>query len=159
MEFGPDRIDSPRGAQFLPFISPSDPVDIGKSFSREICQEFEDYLQTPEGQSKKILTQSRRANFRYWLQNPEAKSQLPTLKERLHEANEKHHCLKHFMLDNGQVYHMPGIEKGHDHGYRYCVCTWDAAEVIALVHIKLHHASKSDVILIYSANDNVEVDK
>jgi hypothetical protein len=132
MEFSPNHSNSLQGAQFLPFISPSEPYP--SCFSKNLPQEFEDYLLTIEGRSKKILTHSRQANYRYWLQNPEAKSVAATPEDRQREANDKHHCLKHFVLDKGQVYRMAGVEKGREYSYRYCVCTWDAAKIMIVDH-------------------------
>jgi hypothetical protein len=44
---------------------------------------------------------------------------------------------------------MPVEEKNHFYNLRYVACTWDAGDIIAKAHLKLHHASKSPFLIVY----------
>ena len=156
---GTQHFASPRGASFWPMLPSDEQPEI--PFPDRLAVEFEDLIEAGKHKSKKLLTQSRRADYREWLEHPTERSEpKETQEERQQEANARHYCLKHFELDGRQVYRRAGAEKGYHYGRRYAACTWDAANLVVLMHVKLHHASRSAACLhICTADDCTEVEK
>jgi hypothetical protein len=148
MEFSSDQLHRPRGGQIYPFIGGLE-EDLSRSFAPNIAELFKRAIDTGELHGRRLLSSAKRGRFRSYLENPKRRSSFFTPEERQHEANEKHHCLRFFVLDRGQVYRMPVEEKNHFYNLRYVACTWDAGDIIAKAHLKLHHASKSPFLIVY----------
>jgi len=66
----------------------------------------------------------------------------PDRKERGRLQNLRNWTVKHFLLDDNQIYRQ--LEKVYDTEYnqRYVACTYDAFELITRTHRALHHAGK-----------------
>jgi hypothetical protein len=139
-----DRFSSPRGASFWPWQANTDSQP-DLPFPLNLAIQFQNLLDEGQHRSKKLLTMRRRTEFKYWLEHPTDSSTARTQEERQREANAKHHCLKHYYLDKGQIYRKPGSNHGQPYGSRYVACTYDAANLISILHVQMHHASKSSV--------------
>lgn len=140
MEFGLPY-NSPRGVMYLPRQPPPEPEG-QQSFPNNLDSEFIKWINTDEGKNRKLLTPSKRGNYRHYLNNPQAKSYLADPKDRQREASEKFHCLKSFELQDSQVYYQAEVEGGKELPTQYCACDYNAAEIIQRIHCNLHHASK-----------------
>jgi hypothetical protein len=141
-EFGLRRIESPRGGSYFPFMGATDP-NPNAAFPKDIRILFQRAVESGELAGKLLLTHIKRGKIRMWLARPSYVDTSLTKEERRKEASEKHHYLTHFQDSEGQVYRKPTDEKSYYLGPRYAACTYDAGELIALVHVKLHHARKS----------------
>jgi hypothetical protein len=153
-----DRVEFPRGGTSWPRLAPEDD-DPDQSFPPRVSNDFENAIREGRHVSKKLLTTVRRANYCFWLNNPDTRSELTDPQARQRKVNAKHHCLKHYELSKGQVYRSPGRENGNRYTMRYAACTWDAADIIKMVHVKLHHASKLPLYTTCATLTIAEVEK
>jgi len=67
----------------------------------DLNEEFMDFVITKK--NLMYLTASKRSDYRYYLNNREAKSKNSDKTHRRREANDKHWALKYFELQNNQV--------------------------------------------------------
>jgi hypothetical protein len=81
-------------------------------------------------------TPAKRANFRYWLCNPNEK---PTgTKENIRlQYNRRNQALKYFCLRDGQLFRKPSNDSEVT---RYVVCNYETFERIKETHLQLGHS-------------------
>ena len=104
------------------------------AFTPAILQSFQTYIETSK--NKTIFDPSRRALYRNWLANPDAKiSKMLSKKEQARLISEKYRALKGFHLKNHQLYR--NAEKNY--GDRVVAMTYDAAQHIIRVHEAIGH--------------------
>jgi len=137
-----DPASSPHGAQFVPQlpIEGSEPIGIDP-FPPALALEYEDYLEASTNRS--VLTSRRRAEMKDILRNPTilyTERTVPDRNERGRLNNLKSWTLKHFVLDDNQIYRKAEIVRGIEFNQRYAVCTYDSFELISRVHRALFHA-------------------
>jgi hypothetical protein len=153
----------PEGHNKYPILRIGDP-DPDMAFSKSLCHEFIEAINSGKLKTKKLLTHDRWSSYRRILMNPTETSSMNSPDARQRDANTKHHCLTHFEFDKDtkQIYRQAGVEKGQYYLRRYAATLWDAANIVALNHCRLHHASRFRTRSPYAAqitNLFTEVDK
>ena len=132
---------SPIGVMYLPHQPPPEPED-QVSFPPNLHFEFIQWINSAEGRNRKILSPKKRSDYRHYLNNHSAKPTHHDPKERRCQANEKHHCLNNYELQDNQIYQKPEYAEGKQRPAWYAVCDYDAVDIIQCIHCLLHHASK-----------------
>jgi hypothetical protein len=82
------------------------------------------------------------------LRNPSIqylKEVYPDSKERAKLRSLKDWTLKHFPLDDNQIYRKAETVRGIEYNQRYAACTYDSFNLITRTHRGLHHAGKSNI--------------
>jgi hypothetical protein len=82
------------------------------------------------------------------LRNPSiqySKEVYPDSKERARLRSLKDWTLKHFLLDDNQIYRKAETVRGIEYNQRYAACTYDSFDLITRTHRGLHHAGKSNI--------------
>jgi hypothetical protein len=82
------------------------------------------------------------------LRNPSiqySKEVYPDSKERARLRSLKDRTLKHFLLDDNQIYRKAETVRGIEYNQRYAACTYDSFDLITRTHRGLHHAGKSNI--------------
>jgi hypothetical protein len=77
------------------------------------------------------------------LRNPSiqySKEVYPDSKERARLRSLKDWTLKHFLLDDNQIYRKAETVRGIEYNQRYAACTYDSFDLITGTHRGLHHA-------------------
>lgn len=111
------QFDTPCGVMYLlspPLLEP----DRHKTFPDTLKKEYIEWLNTDDGKNRKLLTSKRRSDYCYFLKNPNEKSILADKKDRRREATEKFYFLKHFELQDKQIYGKAEAV----HGKYFLVC-------------------------------------
>lgn len=135
-----DPASSPSGARFIPQLPPLDSEPI-PPFLDSIELEFELYIRN--GPNRKVLSPRRRAEMKDILRNPSiqySKEVYHDNKERSRLCSLKNWTLKHFLLDDNQIYRKPETVRGTEYNQRYAACTYDSFDLITGTHRGLHHA-------------------
>jgi hypothetical protein len=136
-----DPTSSPFGASFLPALPLGDVEPRGiEPYTEADALAFKDYL--IHSNNRYILTSIRRQQMRSILRNPAisySKEAYPDRKERGKLQNLRVWTLKHFILDDNQIYRKPEVVYGTAYNQRYAACTYDAFELISRTHRGLHH--------------------
>ena len=90
-----------------------------------------------------MLLPRRRAEMKDILRNPSiqySKEVYPDGKERARLRSLKDWTLKHFLLDDNQIYRKAETVRGIEYNQRYAACTYDSFDLITRTHRGLHHA-------------------
>jgi hypothetical protein len=140
-----DPASSPSGAHFIPQLPPlgTEPI---RPFLDSLELEFE--LNIRDGPNRKVLLPRRRAEMKDILRNPSiqySKEVYPDSKERARLRSLKDWTLKHFLLDDNQIYRKAETVRGIEYNQRYAACTYDSFDLITRTHRGLHHAGKSNI--------------
>ena len=114
-------------------------------FPLNLARELDTYLQSHP--NKTMFTGKKREEYRYWLLNPEKKSQGNSFDAR-QQKNIKHDALKKYELVDGQLYRQSETVKKRGHGgleigRRLVVVNNDIFKYIKSVHIEVGHAGIS----------------
>ena len=140
-----DPTSSPSGAHFLPQLPPLN-TEPTRPFLDSLELEFELYVRN--GPNRKVLSPRRRAEMKDILRNPSiqySREIYPDSKERARLFSLKNWTLKHFLLDNNQIYRKPENIRGVEYNQRYVACTYDSFDLITRTHRGLHHAGKFNI--------------
>ena len=140
-----DPASSPSGAHFIPQLPllGTEPI---RPFLDSLELEFE--LNIRDGPNRKVLLPRRRAEMKDILRNPSikySKEVYPDSKERARLRSLKDWTLKHFLLDDNQIYRKAETVRGIEYNQRYAACTYDSFDLITRTHRGLHHAGKSNI--------------
>ena len=140
-----DPASSPSGAHFIPQLPPlgTEPI---RPFLDSLELEFE--LHIRDGPNRKVLLPRRRAEMKDILRNPSiqySKEVYHDSKERARLRSLKDWTLKHFLLDDNQIYRKAETVRGIEYNQRYAACTYDSFDLITRTHRGLHHAVKSNI--------------
>ena len=140
-----DPASSPSGAHFIPQLPPlgTEPI---RPFLDSLELEFE--LHIRDGPNRKVLLPRRRAEMKDILRNPSiqySKEVYPDSKERARLRSLKDWTLKHFLLDDNQIYRKAETVRGIEYNQRYAAYTYDSFDLITRTHRGLHHACKSNI--------------
>jgi hypothetical protein len=135
-----DPASSPSGAHFIPQLPPlgTEPI---RPFLDSLELEFE--LHIRDGPNRKVLLPRRRAEMKDILRNPSiqySKEVYHDSKERARLRSLKDWTLKHFLLDDNQIYRKAETVRGIEYNQRYAACTYDSFDLITGTHRGLHHA-------------------
>ena len=135
-----DPASSPSGAHFIPQLPPlgTEPI---RPFLDSLELEFE--LNIRDGPNRKVLLPRRRAEMKDILRNPSiqySKEVYHDSKERARLRSLKDWTLKHFLLDDNQIYRKAETVRGIEYNQRYAACTYDSFDLITGTHRGLHHA-------------------
>ena len=144
-----DPASSPSGAHFIPQLPPlgTEPI---RPFLDSLELEFELYIR--DGPNRKVLLPRRRAEMKDILRNPSiqySKEVYHDSKERARLRSLKDWTLKHFLLDDNQIYRKAETVRGIEYNQRYAACTYDSFDLITRTHRGLHHAGKSNITYYY----------
>jgi hypothetical protein len=142
-----DPAQSPHGVYFLPQLPPitSEP-DGQEPFTAGLDDEFETLVR--DGPNRKILTPTRRWEMRTILRNPTKRVETlfnvedPYSAELARLRTLRNWTIRHFELQDQQVYRSAETVRGVELPARYCLCTYDAFECLARLHRGLYHAGK-----------------
>ena len=133
---------SPRGVMYLLAIPPSKPSRI-QCWHDKTKDEFLDQL--VKSRNRRVLKPLKRLNYRNHLREPNAKSDSPDKKERERFSNKKHYVLKHYELQDAQIYQKAESKHGVSYPARYAACYSNAFTIISRIHQLLHHARPQKV--------------
>ena len=89
---------SPHGVNFMPSSPPPNGV---RPWPENLNEEFMDHFISKR--NLMLLTPLKRSDYRYYLNNRDAKSEHPGCAQRRREATDKWYALKHFELQDNQV--------------------------------------------------------
>jgi hypothetical protein len=118
----------------------SEPIGIDP-FPPAIALEYKDYLEASTNRS--VLTSRCRAEMKEILRNPTVlytERTVPDRNKRGRLNNLKSWTLKHFILDDNQIYRKAKVVCGIEYNRRYAVCIYNSFELISRVHRALFHA-------------------
>jgi len=136
-----DPTSSPFGAQFVPRLPTTGVEPSGIiPFTNQDAIDFETYL--TQSTNRKMLSSARRAHMKDILQNPNIQfsEHIYGRAEKGRLQNLKVWTLKHFELQDMQIYRKAEKVYNIEYNARYATCTYDAFELIARTHRGLHHA-------------------
>jgi len=137
-----DPASSPHGVSYLPAPPPPDLEKGIQSFPEPIPTDFLSYI-ADESTNRAVLSSQRRSQMREILRNPDIQYSKNTYTDRNERGKLygfKNWTLKHFELDDGQIYRKAEMARGTEYNRRYAACQWDAFELIAGVHRGLCHS-------------------
>jgi hypothetical protein len=145
-----DPASSPSGAHFIPQLPPlgTEPI---RPFLDSLELEFE--LHIRDGPNRKVLLPRRRAEMKDILRNPSiqySKEVYHDSKERARLRSLKDWTLKHFLLDDNQIYRKAETVRGIEYNQRYAACTYDSFDLITGTHRGLHHVGNYLYDFIFS---------
>jgi len=123
--------DSPKGTRFM-LPSPGPEADGRKCWDDNLSLLFDHYLERSKNRS--VLTGMKRENYLFWLRNSSAPLRGETKEEKARDANDRTQALRHFELQDDQVYRKAEIIKGTLFPDRYVVCVWDSFSIICRIH-------------------------
>jgi hypothetical protein len=141
-----DRLDitnldnSPRGTRFM-LPDPGPEADGREYWDTDLCHKYEHYIE--RSNNRLVLFGKKRADYRRWLSNQSGPLEGNTRKERQFDANTRIQAIRHFELQDNQVYRKAETIKGHRFPARYAACTWDSYDIICRIHRALKHFGKS----------------
>ena len=101
-------------------------------------RELYDYYLERSG-NRSVLTVDKREDYRRWLRNPSGPLVGATAKAKARDANTRTQALRHFELQDNQVYRKSETINGHRFPPRYAICIWDSFDVICRIHRALKH--------------------
>jgi hypothetical protein len=123
------------------FLDLGPEADGRQCWDTDLCHLYEHYIERSNNRS--VLTGKKRADYRRWLANPSGDVEGETKEERQFDANTRTPALRHFELQDNQVYRKAETIKGHRFPARYAVCIWDSYDIICRIHRALKHFGKS----------------
>jgi hypothetical protein len=89
--------------------------------------------------NRSVLTGIKREDYRRWLRNPSGPLIGATAKAKARDANTRTQALRHFELQDNQVYRKSETINGHRFPAHYAVCMWDSFDIICRIHRALKH--------------------
>lgn len=130
---------SPRGVMYLPSSPPPESSGLECWDKEELIPKYLKWL--GDSKNRRVLTPLKRYNYRDHLENPTATSDHPNPVERQRYSNEKYHVLKHYELQDSQIYRKAEFTKGTRFKARYAACYSDSFDIICRIHRRISHAS------------------
>jgi hypothetical protein len=124
---------SPAGRVYMPSSPPPEAAyPSTEPFNEDLRRAFELFLE--DDNNRTIFTQEKRAHYIRWLSDPSSKPIGNTPQEVQQDRNRRQRALSGFMLQQGQLYKLPGTYRGQLLQSRYVACYSDAFDIITRTH-------------------------